>query len=102
MLINSSPHLIGQKVICVDDTFHPQVVEFFDRLPEKDQVYTIDELFWLPQHETRELTLSVRLAELPPLRVTSPRSGFSLWHFRLLEDSIEATSEQSCDAQCRS
>ena len=33
--------ITGQQVVCVDDNFHPLVIQYFPRLPEKDKVYTV-------------------------------------------------------------
>jgi hypothetical protein len=32
---------IGQRVVCIDDTFEPWVHEYYDELPTKGDVYTI-------------------------------------------------------------
>ena len=32
---------VGQRVVCINDTFESWVHEYYDQLPEKGQVYTI-------------------------------------------------------------
>ncbi len=32
---------IGEKVVCVDDRFHPEIAFMFDALPVKGEVYTV-------------------------------------------------------------
>jgi hypothetical protein len=32
---------IGQRVVCINDTFEPWVHEYYDQLPTKGQTYTI-------------------------------------------------------------
>jgi hypothetical protein len=32
---------VGQRVVCINDTFEPWVHEYYDQLPTKGQVYTI-------------------------------------------------------------
>ncbi|MGV3663012.1 MAG: hypothetical protein ACO1TE_22700 [Prosthecobacter sp.] len=75
---------VGHKVVCIHDHFPPAVHEWFNAIPVEGQVYTIQEIFWAPEHATRRQLLSVRLVELPPVRPGF--GGFSLWRFRLLED----------------
>ena len=43
--------ITGQQIVCVDDNFHPSVVQYFPRLPEKDKVYTVRGMApgWTPQ-----------------------------------------------------
>ena len=33
----------GEKVVCVDDRFHPEIAFLFTALPKKDVVYTVRE-----------------------------------------------------------
>jgi hypothetical protein len=33
----------GEKVVCVDDRFHPEIACLFTALPEKGQIYTVRE-----------------------------------------------------------
>lgn len=32
---------VGQRVVCVNDTFEGWITEYYDQLPVKDQTYTI-------------------------------------------------------------
>ena len=36
--MNHAPWPAGTKVICIDDTFHPAVFEYYDRIPVKGEV----------------------------------------------------------------
>lgn len=78
------PHPVGEKVVCIHGHFPAAVFEVFDRVPEENQVYTVSEIFWAPEHGTNRPMLSVRLTELPPINAAC--GGFSLWRFRLLGD----------------
>lgn len=90
--MNPLSHPVGQKVVCVHADFPTAVFEAFDRVPQKDQVYTVSEIFWGQEHGTGRSVLSVRLTELPPIR--AGWGGFSLWRFRLLEDVKELRRRQ--------
>lgn len=34
---------VGEKVVCVDDRFHPEIAFLYTALPEKGKVYTVRE-----------------------------------------------------------
>jgi len=82
--------IVGQSVVCIDDTFHPEIAKLFVALPRKNQVYVI-----------REITLGINALTLEEGEVTvllvglhNPRSnvppylerGFRQDRFRELED----------------
>jgi hypothetical protein len=91
--MNPLPWPIGQKVVCVDDTFHPHVFEFFDRVPVKGRVYTITELVHARQYETGVLSVGVRLTELPS--ILAGWGSFAMWHFRMLEEMKASAGDRA-------
>lgn len=82
--MNPLPFPVGHKVICIDAKFRPSVFADFKDIPEEGKVYTIEELFWGNELITGDVSLGVRLTELPP--IVPKNGGFCLWRFRLLED----------------
>jgi hypothetical protein len=36
---------VGQKVVCVDDVFRPEVAQLYRNLPKKDQIYTVRQVY---------------------------------------------------------
>ena len=84
--LDPPPHPIGRQVICVNDQFETSAAWPFSGVPVKDGIYTIGALIWISDRSPEEAILAVRLAEFPPLPTAPPDCGFSLRHFRLLED----------------
>ena len=56
--------IVGQSVVCIDDTFHPEIAKLFVALPRKNQVYVI-----------REITLGINALTLEEGEVTVPFVG---------------------------
>lgn len=80
---------VGQKVVCVDDRFPPQVALFYDALPKKDVVYVIRNVSigvnW--KGEAGEVCLHLvglvnPKSEKPPF----PERGFNAERFRPLDE----------------
>ena len=84
--MNPSPHPVDRQVVCVNENLETTVAWLFTGMPVKNGVYTIGALVWISDRNTEDVMLAVRLTELPPLKTAPPDSGFSLRHFRLLED----------------
>ncbi|MCB1209827.1 MAG: hypothetical protein KDK97_10890, partial [Verrucomicrobiales bacterium] len=75
--MKTAPWPVGQKVVCCFDHFPSAVFEVFDAVPQEGGIYTISEVVWANEYATGRPSLSVRLAELPPIQ---PGHGsFGLW-----------------------
>ena len=72
---------VGQKVICVDDHFHPSIVEWCEEIPVTGEIYTI-----------RKVTAGT----CPANRIQGP--GF---HFQELDNLIKDTGQETCFADWR-
>lgn len=89
--------IVGQKVVCVDDKFHPSVAQFYTALPKKDLVYVI-----------RRVSLGVSINGDPGevclhlIGLNNPRSnkppfperGFNSERFRPLNEKEDFNTEQ--------
>ena len=87
----------GTKVLCINDTFHPAVFEFFDRVPVKGEVYTVCGHGTARRNGCGPVGPYIRLAEVLPIDGVS-KAGFGLWHFSSLTEAPEEAS-QCLDAQ---
>jgi hypothetical protein len=69
----------GQKVICINDNFHPSIVEWADQIPKRGHIYTV---LWIRPRArdavTGELGPGLYLVEL---RNPEDRVCFSAWRF---------------------
>jgi hypothetical protein len=77
----------GQKVVCIDGAFPPDISEFYDAIPVKDAVYTVRDIVPGIQWNGAE-TISVYLVELvntPNLHGFEP--GFACSRFREVEET---------------
>ncbi len=89
--MKTAPWPVGQKVVCCFDHFPSAVFEVFDAVPQEGSIYTISEVVWAYEYATGRPSLSVRLAELPPIQ---PGHGsFGLWRFKLLNDRPAALQQ---------
>ena len=90
--MKTAPWPVGQKVVCCFDHFPSAVFEVFDRVPQEGGIYTISEICWAHEFATGRPSLSVRLAELPPIQ--AGHGSFSLWRFKLLHQDLPAPTQQ--------
>lgn len=81
--------IVGQKIICVNDTFPEFIMEFYDQLPKKDQVYVIRQVsmgvnFKAELGEVCLLLVGIHnpKSDKPPF----PERGFNSERFRPLEE----------------
>jgi hypothetical protein len=79
---------IGQKVVCIDDRFHPSIVEWGDQYPVCERVYTVRWVGVSRHGVTRELGLALRLEEL---RNPGDRLTFSAWRFRPQAETVHVS-----------
>ena len=81
--------IVGQKVVCVDDTFPPAVSRFYKALPKKDQIYVIRAVMIGVNWKAEPGEVCVYLVGLvnpcsdtPPY----PERGFNAERFRPLDE----------------
>ena len=81
--------MVGQKVVCVDDTFPPAVSQFYKALPRKDQIYVIRAVMIGVNWKAEPGEVCVYLVGLvnpcsdtPPY----PERGFNAERFRPLDE----------------
>jgi len=72
----------GQKILCIDGSFHPSIVEFADQVPREGAVYTVRALSSATNIITRKAELCVHLFEInTPLNAAGKEVYFSTWRF---------------------
>lgn len=77
---------VGSKVVCIDDSFPIQLLDWTSAWPRKGRVYTVSRLHYNPHYATQVTGPGVQLEEFD-----SGKAFFCLWRFR------ELTSEDACD-----
>ena len=94
--------IVGQKVVCVDDKFPPEAVQFYAALPKKDQIYVIREVKigvnW--KAEAGEVCLYLiglvnPRSDKPPF----PERGFNAERFRPLEEMRARASQAQSETK---
>jgi hypothetical protein len=81
---------IGQKVVCVDDRFPRQVLEWASTLPRKGHIYTIRGFGRGKSLYTGEWTFGLKLEELQ----TAERFGFFANRFVPLLDELDRACQR--------
>ncbi len=80
-------YYIGQKVVCINDTFHYSIADWGDQIPVKGSVYTIRNITKGRHFTTGKLGFAFHLVELVNLKTDSGREVcFSAWRFAPLEN----------------
>jgi hypothetical protein len=83
---------IGQRVVCVNDRFPSQILDWASNLPRNGQIYTIQSISWGVCLYTRRSTLGFYLHELP----NPPRGfGFRADRFAPLLEKLD----EACQAK---
>lgn len=94
--------IVGQKVVCVDGKFPPEVAQFYQNLPKKDQIYVIREVKigvnW--KAEAGEVCLYLvgltnPRSDKPPF----PERGFNAERFRPLEEVRERARQSQSETK---
>ena len=84
---------IGQKVICVNDSFEKEILQSFVAFPIKGRVYTVRDLVPAFDYDMN-VTCAILLEELiNPPNPKGVENGFSSDRFRTLEDIKKAKQE---------
>ena len=81
----------GQKVVCVNDTFPPDIVKYYIHLPIKDQTYTIRSIGVGVDWHKNPGEIVVTLVGLSNPRSTKepyPERGFNADRFRPLNEFV--------------
>jgi hypothetical protein len=87
--------VVGQKVVCVDDNFPPEVAQFYIALPKKDQIYVIRNVVMGVNWKAEPGEVCLYLVGLNNPRSDKPpfpERGFNSERFRPL-NSDEDTAE---------
>ena len=85
---------IGQKVVCINERFHPLMVARGDRLPVEGVVYTIRSIGPARHIITKRLGLAFRLMELVNPKINGGEAAFSAWRFTPLENDESSAETQ--------
>ena len=88
---------VGQKVVCVDDVFHPAVAKFYTALPKKDLVYVIRRVSIgiSAQGDAGEVCLHlIGLHNPKSSKAPFPERGFSSDRFRLLDEMKDSSTKE--------
>jgi hypothetical protein len=82
---------IGQKVVCINDSFPLRILEFASNLPRKDQIYTIRSIWRGKSIYTGELKLGFNLEELQ----NGERFGFFADRFAPLVEKLDQACQRN-------
>lgn len=78
---------VGQRVVCIDDTFDPSIVEWADHLPRAGEVYTVRSCTDAPDHATGVPGPSFKLLEVEnPRTEQGGEVTFSTERFEPIDD----------------
>src|SRR3954447_2986060 len=89
--------IVGQKVVCVDDKFPPEILQFYTALPKKDSVYVIRQVQIGVSWKMEEGEICLYLIGLHnPKSATAPfrERGFNAERFRPLDEIKDHATEQ--------
>lgn len=89
--------VVGSKVVCIDDSFDPAVLEFYTALPKKGTVYVVREMRIgvNPQNDPGEICIYVIGLNNPRSTVSPfPERGFRQERFRDL-DEVQGRNHRS-------
>lgn len=92
--------IVGQKVVCVDDKFPPEVAQFYKSLPKKDQIYVIREVKIGVNWKAEPGEVCVYLVGLVNPRSDTPpfpERGFNSERFRPLDEIKESVAARESD-----
>lgn len=87
---------VGNKVVCINDTFPPVVTSLYYQLPIKDTVYTVRSVYLgrsrFVSNGSDGAEVGILLEELTnpsdPRVTGSPEMGFNSERFRIVEESV--------------
>ncbi len=89
----------GQRVVCVDDKFTPQIAKLFAVLPVKDKVYHVRDVYLGQEAPGSDgATCGILLAELlNPVDKRKRELGYNSERFAPVDDADEETIEEWVD-----
>ena len=88
----------GQKVVCCDDVFHPQIAALYVALPKKDAVYVVRgvSVGISPKGEEGEIAITlIGLKNPRSSKAPHPERAFNAMRFRSLEEMQESVSKEA-------
>jgi hypothetical protein len=100
---------VGQKVVCVDDSIHPEIACLYTALPVKHTVYTIRDCEpgrakWVSDQKGWDsVDMKVLLAELvnpldpSTLKGCPSELGFAARRFRPLDELVDSEEERELE-----
>jgi hypothetical protein len=85
----------GQHVACINDNFHPSLVEWTDQFPRKGRIYTVTAVRQdAPDAVTRKPGIGIFLAEVPSC---DGRLCFSAWRFKAVDAPSHAAENEELE-----
>lgn len=93
----------GQKVVCVDDVFHPSIAALYLALPKKDAVYVVRSVSVgiSPKGEEGEIAITlVGLKNPRSSKPPHPERAFNAMRFRSLEELVDEAFKEAEDKDC--
>jgi hypothetical protein len=88
----------GQKVVCCDDVFHPQIAALYLALPKKDAVYVVRSVSVGISPTGDEGEIAITLTGLKNPRSSKPphpERAFNAMRFRSLEEMQGKVSDEA-------
>ena len=93
----------GQKGVCCDDVFHPQIAALYVALPKKDVVYVVRSVSVGISPKGEEGEIAVTLVGMQNPRSSKPphpERAFNAMRFRSLEEMQGQLSDEAEDRDC--
>lgn len=91
----------GQKVLCVDGRFPPEVWERCNDVPERGKVYTVRDVIYASHYLTRVYGHAVRLVEIAnPSWPDLEEAGFAVERFRAFAGMPSAAKREEAAGVC--
>ena len=94
--------LTGQKVVCIDDSFHPSIAALYLALPKKDAVYVVRgvSVGISPTGDEGEIAITlIGLKNPRSSKPPHPERAFNAMRFRSLEEMQESISKVAEDKE---
>ena len=86
----------GQRVVCIDDKFPVQILDWASNLPHKGTIYTIRRIACAPSIYTGELKVGVFLEEL-----ANGKCGFFASRFAPISEAVVAQQAAALERMIR-
>ena len=73
---------VGSRVVCVDDRFAMQILDFAQALPRQGRIYTVQAIVQSRHCLTLDFGSALRLCELHNPLPSGAHFSFAIWRFR--------------------